>query len=102
MVFSSNIPIGVFAVLVSVAMILNIVSHHLFLHFGSDEIMNLFFISPYHPCTLPILSTVYTMVPYPAFLAIYIVSFALIAAIFFYLYRGLAAVARKRKASCHA
>lgn len=94
--------IGVFSVLASLALTLNIATYHLFPVFGVNDTVNLFFISPYYPCTLPVLSTVYAQAPYPVFLAIYIFGFAAVASLFFYLYKGLMAITVRVKASCHA
>lgn len=67
--------LSVFAVLVCIADVFNIIYHFA----GGTETCNLFFISPYFPCTLPILSMIYEVVPYPVFLVIYIISFTLAA-----------------------
>ena len=88
--------------LASLALTLNIATYHLFPVLGVNDTVNLFFISPYYPCTLPVLSTVYTQVPYPVFLSIYIFGFTLVASLFFYLYKGLSAITVRMKASCHA
>ena len=49
----------------------------------------MFYISPFQPCTLPILSDVYAKVPYPVFLMIYAIGFFVAAAIIFYAAKGL-------------
>ncbi len=75
--------IGVFGAFVAAALIMNIAVHHAHRATGVNAVFNMFFISPYHACTLPLLSTINQKVPYPVFLLIYILGFALIAAIFF-------------------
>lgn len=61
-----------FGVLVAIALTANV----LYGEFGDpDQTFNMFFISPYYPCTLPILSLVYDIVPYPIFLVCYLVGF---------------------------
>jgi hypothetical protein len=60
-----------------------------------DETFNMFFISPHFPCTLPVLSGIYGKIPYPAFLLLYLVGFALIAAIILGAEIGVAALIRK-------
>jgi hypothetical protein len=61
-----------FCVLVAIALTANV----LYAEFGDpDQTFNMFFISPYYPCTLPILSIVYDLVPYPIFLICYLVGF---------------------------
>ena len=56
------------------------------LGFIGDETFNMFYISPYFDCTLPILSEIYKQVPYIAFLGIYIVGFVLAAFIIYMIY----------------
>ena len=75
--------IAVFAVFCSIAIILNIIIHHAFIANGIDETFNMFYISPYYPCTLPILSTVYEKVHYSLFIILYIFGFALVAYIIY-------------------
>ena len=69
----------VFSAFVITAMILNIIMHNVLMTFGIDERFNMFYISPYHECTLPLLSIIDDLVPYPVFLCIYIFGFALAA-----------------------
>ena len=61
----------VFASLVAVAMSANILWHFV----GNAETFNMFFISPYLNSTLPILSMIQPIVPYPVFLLGYIIGF---------------------------
>ena len=67
--------LSVFCVLVAIALIMNIIYNST----GNTATFNMFFISPYLPCTLPILNMIYEMVPYPVFLIIYIIGFTLAA-----------------------
>ena len=69
----------VFVVMVVVAMLLNIIAYHAFGVFGIDETFNMFFISPYFACTLPLLSIVWEKVPYLVFVCIYFFGFILCA-----------------------
>lgn len=63
-----------FAILVGVAMTANL----LYGAFGDpNQSFNMFYISPYYPCTLPVLSMFYGQVPYVIFLAIYVFGFSL-------------------------
>ena len=71
----------VFSSLAFIALAANIIVHNVFLAVGINETFNMFFISPYHNCTLPILSAIYPLVPYPVFLLIYILGFALVSAL---------------------
>ena len=63
-----------FAILAGSAMIMNI----LYEIFGDPEqTFNMFYISPYYTCTLPVLSIIYPLVPYPVFLVIYTFGFTI-------------------------
>ena len=64
----------VFCVLVLIALGLNIASP-LF----TDSRFNMFFIGPRFPCSLVILDQIYLRVPYPVFLALYVLGFSLAA-----------------------
>lgn len=74
----------VFACVLVIAMIMNIVIYHVFQANNIDQTFNMFFISPYFDCTLPVLSLIYPKVPYIVFLMIYIFGFALITFIIYY------------------
>ena len=63
---------AIFGGLCSLALIMNIIYHAT----GETATFNMFFISPYLPCTLPILSLVFSSVPYPIFLLVYILGFS--------------------------
>ena len=95
--FLSALPI--FTVLVTTAMLLNIGVHHALLANGQTDTFNMFFVSPYHPCTLPVLSSVYELVPYPIFLFIYLFGFSLVAALVYFVIYAITAPIRK---NCHA
>ena len=73
----------VFCAFVTVAMTLNIGVHAYHISAGMDDTFNMFFISPYFDCTLPVLSSVYKLVPYPLFLLVYVIGFALVALLIF-------------------
>lgn len=64
---------AIFGGLCSLALIMNIIYHAT----GETATFNMFFISPYLPCTLPLLSVIYNLVPYPIFLIIYLLGFSL-------------------------
>ena len=62
----------VFSIFVALALTANI----LYAQFGDpNQTFNMFYISPYYPCTLPVLSLFYGQVPYPVFLMLYLVGF---------------------------
>lgn len=81
--FLSAFPI--FLISVFIATVLNFTVQGALNSAGIDEEFNMFFISPYFECMLPILSTVKNYVPFPIFLLAYIggvssLSYALLSA----------------------
>ena len=87
--------IAVFAVFCSVAIALNYAVHDIL---KVEEGFNMFYFSPYYDCTLPILSNIYKVVPYFAFLLVYILGFSLVAFLFFGISKGIAAACGKKNA----
>ncbi len=79
----------VFYAFTAVAMVLNISVYSYFTASGIDESFNMFYISPYFDCTLPVLSSIYKMVPYAAFLVIYIFGFSFVSALFYSIEKGI-------------
>lgn len=67
----------VFCVMLAIALCMNILWHF----YGTDATFNMFYISPYLPCTLPLLSIIYENTPYIIFLISYIIGFTLAASI---------------------
>ena len=63
----------VLGVMIASALLLNLIVPI----FVKNETFNMFYISPYFDCTLPILSGIYSKVPYLVFLLIYTIGFAL-------------------------
>ena len=87
---------AVFAGFSAVAMLLNEAVYAFFTRIAMiDETFNMFYISPHFPCTLPVLSAIYGRIPYPAFLILYLVGFALVAAIMLGAQIGITALIRK-------
>ncbi len=68
----------VFVIMLILALLMNIIWHYCS---NIDETFNMFYISPYFPCTLPLMNIIYANTPYPVFLLIYIVGFMLAAGI---------------------
>ena len=87
----------VFSSLAFIALAANIIVHNVFLAVGINETFNMFFISPYHNCTLPILSAIYPLVPYPVFLLIYILGFALVSALVYTIEKVTVSICSKIK-----
>lgn len=81
--FAKAIP--VFGTLSLVAIILNVSVYKAFIIKGIEETFNMFFISPYFPSTLPILSIIYEKVHYSIFLIFYILGFVFVALIIYLL-----------------
>ena len=66
--------------LVAVALTLNLSLKQLSLECG----FNMFYISPYVPCTILFMVEIWEVAPYPVFLAAYVLGFSLIALAIFY------------------
>ena len=95
--------IAVFISLVCVAMILNVIVYRAMLSHGSVETFNMFFISPYFPCTLPVLSDIFAVAPYPVFLLAYLFAFSLGATVIYLIAIGIRRLAggkRERDGEC--
>lgn len=86
----------VFVVLSAIAIVMNVGVYHLFQAKGIGDTFNMFYISPYFPCTLPVLSAIYPLVPYPVFLAIYVFGFMLISAIIHYSTKAIVSIAIRK------
>ena len=71
--------VAVFVALSVVALILNVVMHYA----KPDVGFNMFYINPFQNCTLPILSAIYPLVPYPVYFLIYVLGFALVSAVIY-------------------
>lgn len=80
---------GIFASLCAIALLIDVLAYHLFPIWNIPEIFNMFFISPYFECTLPVLSEVDKLLPYPAFLCVYVFGFMLCAGLIMLIMKGL-------------
>jgi len=65
----------VFAIIISLAQIMNIIWHFC----GNEQTFNMFYISPYYECELPLLSDIKEKTPYIVFLLCYLLGFIAIA-----------------------
>ena len=83
----------VFTVLASLALVMNVIANY---RMPGVE-FNMFFISPFQPCTLPVLSIIYPLVPYPVYLLIYLLGFALVSLIFYASEKGITTLCSKIK-----
>ena len=86
---------AVFSSMVFVAMALNITMYNVLNAFNINETFNMFYISPYFSCTLPLLSLVWEHVPYILFVMIYFFGFILCALIVYGLANGILNTVRK-------
>ena len=85
--------IPVFAVCVALAAIMNEVAHGMGLL--EEHSFNMFYISPYLECSLPVYSLVHNAVPFPVNLMIYILGFTAAATVILLLCMGIRALARR-------
>lgn len=90
--FASGIP--VFLILLAVATALNLIAPRF-----TSETFNMFFISPYFPSTLPILSIVWEKAPWPVFMLIYIIGFTLSAFLVYSIARAIIRGSKKNPAA---
>ncbi len=86
----------VFCGFLIVAMTLNLIVHNVHLAMGMDDTFNMFFISPYYGCELPVFSIIRDVTPYPVFLAVYIVGFSLGAFLIQSIEKGIAKLCMRR------
>lgn len=87
--------VAVFGMFVAIAIIMNFAVYHALVGAGMDDTFNMFYISPYFDCTLPVLSDVYSDVSYPVFIVIYILGFAFVAFLMYLIQSGIAQLAKK-------
>lgn len=85
----------IFAGFVLIALLLNIIMYNSGALNG--ETFNMFYISPYFDCTLPLVSLIYPVVPYIIFLLIYIIGFCLAALVVFYVSKLIFVLIDKNK-----
>lgn len=87
----------VFYAFAAVAFLLNEVIYTAVISKGPSTEFNMFYISRYYPCTLPILSEISRQVNYPIFLLIYLVGFTAVSALFYGIEKGILALLQKAK-----
>ena len=86
----------VFAVAIGIAMILNEIANASGL-LAAGHGFNMFYISPYFECTLPVLSSIYPNVPFIVFILIYSLGFLLVAFLLYLIQYGICALARRSR-----
>lgn len=79
----------VFAIMMAIALLLNIVVYNIFVARGIDQTFNMFYIGPYFECTLPLLSIFYPLMNKILFIILYFICFCLIAVILYYIQLGI-------------
>ena len=87
----------VFAAFASVALILDTTVYPVLIEKGLAQEFNMFYISPYQNNDLPVLSTIYPLVPYPVYLIIYIIGFTAVAALVYAVEKGIVALTLRKK-----
>ncbi len=87
--------IPVFAVMVSIAFVLNLTVCPILEANGIGDSFNMFYVGPHHACTLPLLEMIYPNVPYIVFALMYVLGFCLVSAIVYYASKGIIAVVGK-------
>ena len=85
-----------FTALCGVALILDVVGYKLLRAAGMDDTFNMFFISPYFECSLPVLDKIDQALPYVPFLALYIFGFLLIGFVMFWIQKGCIKLATRK------
>lgn len=83
----------VFAFCVAMAAIMNEVAHAVGLL--ENHTFNMFYISPYLECTLPVYSLIHNSVPFPVNLIIYILGFTAAATVILMISKGIACLGKK-------
>lgn len=86
---------AVFVAMVLVAMVLNVSVYHILNASHIDETFNMFYISPYFDCTLPLLSLIWGHIPYLAFVMVYFFGFILCSLIVYGISKGIIIGAEK-------
>lgn len=88
---------AVFAVCVATALVINISAYHILTAHAMDDTFNMFFISPYFDCSLPVLSMIQPQVAYPVFLLVYILGFSFAALLVKLIFEGILILVNRRK-----
>lgn len=92
----------VFCCFLTLALVMDVSFYHLLFKEGKpfyDQTFNMFFLSPYFNCTLPILSIIQTKVPYILFLGSYLLAFSLAVSAVFGVCYLIRLISRKLKKS---
>ena len=85
-----------FAGFSSAAMVLNVLMPKYFAEKGIDVVFNMFYISPYYNNDLPVLSTLYPLLPYPVYLIVYLLGFGLAAIIMYGIAKGVVSLTLRK------
>lgn len=86
----------VFVVMTAIALALNVAVYNALIYFGINETFNMFFISPYFDCTLPVLSLFWNKMPYIGFLCLYFFGFIFCAVLVYGIFHALVKNVRGR------
>ena len=88
----------VFAIFIALALIVNVVGHYVLVASGNNQIFNMFYISPFHDTTLPVLS-LFNSAPYPVILLLYLLGFTAAALLVYGIELGIYTLVGKMKKS---
>lgn len=92
-----NIKFFLKGILVFVAMFAIAMAMNFIVHACISETFNMFYISPYFPCVIPLLDMVYDGTPYVVFLLIYLIGFLLVAFVMYLIVYGFIKLGMRRK-----
>ncbi|MBO5476739.1 MAG: YwaF family protein [Clostridia bacterium] len=87
--------IGIFIVFVILAQILNVGVYNSGIL--GDETFNMFYISPYFISSLPVFDTIQQAVPYPVYLALYVIALSLGACIVYMIAKVISSIINKKE-----
>ncbi len=86
-----------FVALCASALVMDVSMYHILKGCGIDETFNMFYISPYYECSLPLLNMIDQVLPYVPFLALYVLGFLLIGFIMYSIQYGFIRLASRQK-----
>lgn len=84
-----------FIILLTIALSANIIVYNIFQKLSIGDTFNMFYVGPYFPSTLPLLSIIYPLVPYIVFLLLYTIGFVLISYIIFFVFTKINNIFKK-------
>ena len=92
--FKLSVP--VFIIMLSIAMVMNVIMYNVMVTYNIPGEFNMFYVSPYYECTLPLVGWIQPLVPYPVFLFLYILTIISGAFVIYSIMQGALIFAKKR------